>query len=282
MVLGVVFGPVEILQPKGLGVLAHDDLAGEGVGMIDDAPDQAAQQVRVRAAALVPDVVDLDDYPVGGGDGAVGPGMQRFNVGLVELEPLAPHQREQVVQTDEPVADRVLRAVGDVEDSRAVVGGRVAHGSPVGVGAAKVTPYAGGQEQAQRRYGNADGGAESSRYPPTSRDHCGDQRRAEGERGRRQRRLLTRIGEPAGLGSAAQQQPAQREESAEQRIGQKPAPQEVPARMTGDRMFMFRICLGAGHIVGFHLDTSIMACRGAWADEPQHLGRNRRHAQEQH
>ena len=61
---------------------ADDDLARERVGVVDDAPDQAAQQVDVGAAALGPLVVDLDHDDVVGPDDTAGTGGQRRRRGV--------------------------------------------------------------------------------------------------------------------------------------------------------------------------------------------------------
>ncbi len=230
MVLCVVLRAIEILDGFGLRVLADNDLSGESVGVVHDVAKQASQQVGVGSAALGPLIVDLDHDHIIRGDYAVRSGQRRHCGRLEELQPLAAHEQQQVIQPQEAITRRLLRCIEHVKDVGPVRGPGAEHGALVRVGAAEVTPHTGGQEQARCRHRNARRCAQPGGHTTPNGDQCADQRCAEREGSCGHRRLLARIGQATRLGPAAQQHPAQGKESADQRTDQHVVPQEAPAR----------------------------------------------------
>ena len=114
-----------------LAVLDDDHLAAEPVGMLEDALDDAADEVAVGAAAVFPLGVDLDEHDVGGRDEAVRPVERAGDRGPVELEPVPAHEAEEGVHARMAVArnDGVGRDLGHLENvvpgvRRLIGGGR--------------------------------------------------------------------------------------------------------------------------------------------------------------
>ena len=101
-----------------LAVLDDDDFAVETVGVLEDALDEAPDEVGVRAAAVLPLGVDLDQDDVSGGDEAVRPVLGAGDGGAVELEPLAAHEIDEGIDPGVPVPRRegVVGDPGDPED----------------------------------------------------------------------------------------------------------------------------------------------------------------------
>ena len=217
VVLRVVGGTVEAVDRVELRVLGDDDLAREPVGMVEDPPDQAAQHVGVRAAALRPLVVDLDHDRVIRRDDAIGTRRQGCRGGPVELRSLGAHDREQLVEAGEAVAHGIRRAVGLVEQPGAVLRRGRQQRSRIRRhrllqprrGSGEVIPEAEGQGEAENREHDRPRQRDARVHPAANPDDGGNQRRAEGERRRRERGLLAGVGPAARLAAAAQDQPGE-------------------------------------------------------------------------
>ncbi len=227
-ILRVVAAPVESRRGRELRVLAHDHFSGEPVGMRHDAPDQAAQQVHVRSSPLRPLVVDLEDHRVVRREDSLGTRGQRRNGGPVELEPGRPHALHQVLETDEAVPHRILRAPALVEDLGAVVLARGKCGALAGDGhdeAARPDPddregRCGDRSAQERASRPRDAAPEQDQRP----QQTGPEARGRG----RERGALAGIGKAARLLAAAQHEPHER-----QKCGHRPPDPDATSRLRG-------------------------------------------------
>ncbi len=209
-VLCVVLHTVESRGGSELGVLAHHDLAGETVWMIDDPPDQPTQQIRVRPPTLRPLIVDLDQNEVIASDDAIRPRQRALDRGTIEFETIAPHDREQVVQSDQSIARGILRALGHVIELGAIVARRIEDGTGVRFGARLKRLRCDERDRTQSQRRKSERRSQPTTRSASGEKERGDERSAE-DHGRSDRSLLAGVAHPARLRAATKKKPGERE-----------------------------------------------------------------------
>jgi hypothetical protein len=251
LVLRVVRRPVEVVGPGKLGVLAHHHLAGEAVGVVDDDPDQPAEEIDVCSATLVPLVVDLDENHIVGADDPPRSGKARGRDRTVDLQPVGAHEMHQRVDARETIPHRVFRAAHHVKHLGAVVPRRVEDGAFVLIGGGEISRYARARQHDGRHGRKAQRVPEPGDHVAAGRNDDRSNRRQQREGRRGERGLLAWIGEPTGLRAGSQQQPRQGKDAGKQGVREKPTTEE-PGRCVAPFVSMARPAVRRRTLVEVH------------------------------